>query len=158
MSNSVTSWTAVHQASLSLTISQSLTICPSSCPLHRWCHPTISSSDAPFFCPQSYPASGSFPVSRLFASDDQNMGALASAVPVNIQGWSPLRLTDSISLQSKGLQESSPAPQFKGINSLVFFLLSDPALTTVGDHWENHSLDYMGLCWQSNVSAFQHTM
>ena len=77
-------------------------VCPSSCPLHRWCHPAISSSDALFsFCPRSFPASGCFPMSWLFASDDQNTGALASAsvLPVNNQGWSPLRLTGLISLK-----------------------------------------------------------
>ena len=55
-------------------------VCSSSCPLHQWCSPTISSSDALFsFCPQSFPESGTFPVSRLFESGDQNTGASASA-------------------------------------------------------------------------------
>ena len=70
-------------------------VCSSSCPLHWWCRPVISSSDARFsFCPQSFPASGTF-LSHLFTADDQNAGALAlaSVFPVNIQGWSPLRLT-----------------------------------------------------------------
>ena len=91
--------------------SQSPKGCPSSHPLHQWCHPAISSSDALFsFCPQSFPASGSFPVSWLFATDDQNTGVSssfrwvsASVLPMSIQGWFPLRLTDLISLQSKGL-------------------------------------------------------
>ena len=80
-------------------------VCPSSCSLHQWC-PAISSSDAFFsFCPQSFPASGTFAKSCLFTSDDQNTGAsaLSSVLPVNIQGWSPLRLTGLISLMSKGL-------------------------------------------------------
>ena len=55
-------------------------------------------------------------------------------------------------------QESSPAPQFKGINSLALCLLYGPALTSTHDHWENHNLDCMDTCWQSNVSAFQHTV
>ena len=67
-------------------------VCPSSCSLHWWCHPAISFSDTLFFCPQSFPASGTFPVSHLSASDDQNTGVSASVLPVNIQGWSPLRL------------------------------------------------------------------
>ena len=70
-------------------------VCPSSCSLHRWCCPDISFSDALFsFCPQFSPASGTFPMSHLLASDDQNTGAsaLAPVLPVNIQGWSPLRL------------------------------------------------------------------
>ena len=101
--------------------------------------------------PSIFPASGTFPVSQLFASGDRNTGALAStsALPVNIQGWSFLRLTVLISLLSRDFQESSPAPQFKGINSLVFWLLYGPALTTICDLWEDHSLDYMDLCRQS---------
>ena len=79
-------------------------ICPSSCPLNQWCHPTISSSVA-FFCLQSFPASGSFPMSQLFTSDGQNTGASASAsvLPMNIQDWFPLGWTSWISLLSKGL-------------------------------------------------------
>ena len=89
------------QASLSLTISQSL---QSSCPLHRWCHPAISDTLFPF-SPQSFPAPGTFPVSQLFASNDQNTEVLASAsvLPMSIQGWFPLRLPGLISLLSKGL-------------------------------------------------------
>ena len=65
-------------------------VCPSSCPLHQWCHPAISSSDALFSsCPQSFPASGTFSMSQLFASNDQNTGVSASAsvFPMSIQGW-----------------------------------------------------------------------
>ena len=79
-------------------------VCPSSCSLHWWCCPALSSSDALFsFCPQSFPESGTFPMSRLFISDDQNTGASASVLRVNIQSWFPLRLTGLISLLSKGL-------------------------------------------------------
>ena len=81
-------------------------VCPSSCSLHQWCRPAISSSDTLFsFCPRYFPASGTFPMNHLFALDDQNTGASASVsvLPVNIQGWSPLRLTGLISLLSKGL-------------------------------------------------------
>ena len=78
--------------------------CSNSCPLSWWCHPTISSSVAPFSsCFQSFPASGSFPMSQLFASGGQNIGASASVLPMNIQGWFPLRWTGLISLQSIGL-------------------------------------------------------
>ena len=76
------------------------------CPLCRWYHPTISSSVIPFFsCPQSFPASGSFPVSQLFASGGQSIGVSASTSvpPMNTQDWSPLGWTGWISLQSKGL-------------------------------------------------------
>ena len=77
-----------------------------SCPLNQWCHPTISSSTVPFSShPQSFPASGSFQMSQLFASDGQSTGVLASAsvLPMNIQGWFPLGLIGLISVQSKGL-------------------------------------------------------
>ena len=77
-----------------------------SCPLSQWCHPIISSSFIPFSsCLQSFPASGSFPMSQFFASGGQSIGisALASVLPMNIQNWFPLGWTAWISLQSKGL-------------------------------------------------------
>ena len=77
-----------------------------SCPFSQWCHPTISSSVVPFsFRLQSFPASGSFPMSQFFASGSQNIGVSASAsvLPMNIQDWFPLWWTGWISLQSKGL-------------------------------------------------------
>jgi len=77
-----------------------------SCPLSQWCHPAISSSAVPFSsCPQSFPASESFPMSQLFAWSGQSTGvsALASDLPMNSQDWSPLGWTSWISLQSKGL-------------------------------------------------------
>ena len=73
------------------------------CPLSRWCHPAISSSIVPFSsCPQSLPASGSFPMSQLFAWGGQSIGVSASAsvLPLNTQDWSPLGWTSWISLQS----------------------------------------------------------
>ena len=77
-----------------------------SCPLSRWCHPAISSSVVPFSsCPQSLPASGSFPMSQLFAWTGQSIGVSlsASVLPMNTQDWSPSGWTSWISLQSKGL-------------------------------------------------------
>ena len=76
-----------------------------SCPSSRWCHPAISSSVVPFSCPQSLPASGSFPMSQLFTRGGQSIGVSASAsvLPMNIQDWSPLGWTGWISLKSKGL-------------------------------------------------------
>ena len=79
---------------------------PNPCPSSRWCHPTISSSVVPFSsCPQSFPASGSCPMSQLFASGGQSIGVSASTsvLPMNTQDWSPLGWTGWISLQSKGL-------------------------------------------------------
>ena len=79
--------------------------CSNSCPLSQWCHPAISSSFVLFSsCPQSFPALRSFPMSQLFASGGQSIGASASAsvLPMNIQDWFTLGLTDLISLPSKG--------------------------------------------------------
>ena len=133
-------------------------VCPSWCYLHWRCHPAISSSDALFsFCPWSFPASGTFPKSRLFTSDDQNTGA-ASVLSVNIQVWSPLRLTRLISLLSKGLSGVFSSTQFKGINSLAFCLLYGPALRNRMWPLGQPLPDYTDLCWQSHVSAFQHSV
>ena len=82
---------------------------PNPCPLSWWCHPAISSFVIPFsFCPQSLPASGSFPMSQLFTWGGQRIGvsALASVLPVNTQDWSPLGCTGWISLQSKWLSRA----------------------------------------------------
>ena len=98
-------------------------------PSSQWCHPTISSFVLPFSsCLQFFPASESFPVSQLFASGSQRIRASASAsvLPVIIEGWLPLGLTGLISLLSKGLSTSSPAPQFESINSSVLSLLYGP--------------------------------
>ena len=98
-----TPWIAARQASLSITNSRSLS---NSCPSSRWCHPAISSSVIPFSsCPQSLPASGSFPMSQLFSWGGQSIGVSASAsvLPMNTQDWSPLEWTSWICLQSKGL-------------------------------------------------------
>ena len=99
----VTPWTAAPQASLSFTVSRSLLKLMSI----QWCRPTISSSVIPFSsCLQSFPASGSFPVSQFFASCGQNTGVSASAsvLPMIIEDWFPLGWTGWISLQSKGLK------------------------------------------------------
>ena len=114
-----------------------------SCPSHWWCHPTISSSVFPFSSHfQSFPASGYFPVSQFSTSGGQSSGvsALASVLPKNIQDLFPLGLTAWMSLQSK-VQESSPTPQFKSINSLALSFLYNPTLTYTHDYWKNHSFD-----------------
>ena len=79
------------------------------CPLSRWCHPTISHSVVPFSsCPQTFPASGSFPMSQLSASGSQSIGVSASksVLPMNTEDWSPLGWTGWISLESKGLSRN----------------------------------------------------
>ena len=79
--------------------SLSLRVCANSCSLSWWCHPTISSSVIPFFsCLQSLPASESFPVSQLFESHRQSIGASSPVLPINIQSWFPLGMTGMISL------------------------------------------------------------
>ena len=86
--------------------SQTPRVHPNPCASSQWCHPTISSSVVPFSsCPQSFPASGSFPLSQLFTSGGQSIGVSASAsvLPMNTQDWFPLEWTGWISLQSKGL-------------------------------------------------------
>ena len=103
--------------------------CSNSCPLSQWYHPTISSSVITFFCLQSFPASGSFQMSRLFASGGQGIRAAASALPMNIQGWFPLGLTGWSPCRPRDSQESSPTQQFESINSLALSLLYGPTLT-----------------------------
>ena len=112
--------------------------CSNSCPLSWWCHPTISPSVIPFSSRlQSFPTSGSFPMSHFFASGGQRIGVSASASvpPVNIQDWFPLGWIGRISLHSKGLSESSPTPQFKSISSLTLSFLYNSALTCIHDYW-----------------------
>ena len=109
-----------------------------SSPLSRWCHPTISSSAVPFSsCPQSFPASGSFQMSQLFASHGQTTGVLASAsvLPMNTQDWFPLGWTGWISLQSlKGL---SRVFSNTTVQNHQFF----GPQTSIHDYWKNHNLD-----------------
>ena len=127
--------------------SLSARVCSNSCPLSQWCHPTISSSVALFsYCPQSFPASGSFQwisclhqVTKLLELQLQFSISSSS----NIQDWFCLGLTGLISLQSKGLSRASPTPQFKSINSLMLSLLYDPTLISVRDCWKDHRFDLL---------------
>ena len=105
--------------------------CSNSCLSSWWYHPTISSTIILFSsCLQSFPASGSLPMSQFLTSGGQSIGASASVLPINIQDWSPWGWTSWISLQSKGLSRSSPISQFKSINSLVLSFLYSPTLTS----------------------------
>ena len=131
--------------------------CSNSYPLSQWCHPTISSSVIPFsFRLQSFPAPGSFPISQLFTSGGQSIGASASVLPKNIQGWFPSVLTTVNTCSPRDSQESSQHHSSKASvlwHSGFFYC---PALTSVHDYWKNHSFDYMDLCRQSNVSPFSY--
>ena len=110
-----------------------------SCPSSRWCHPAISSSVIPFSsCPQSLLASGSFPMSQLFTWGGQSIrvSALASVLPIEHPGLTPLGWTGWISLQSKGLSRvfSNTTVQKHQFFGTQFF-------SSIHDHWKNHSLD-----------------
>ena len=113
-------------------------------PSSQWCHPAISSSVVPFSsCPQSLPASESFPMSQLFSWGGQSTGvsALASVLPMNMQDWSPLGWIGWISLQSKGLSRvfsntTVQKHQFFGVQ-----LSLCPTLISIHDYWKNHSFD-----------------
>ena len=103
------------------------------CPLRQWCHSTISSSVIPFSCcPQSFPASGSFQMSQLFASGAQSIGVLASTSvpPMNTQDWSPLGWTGWIFLQSKSLLQHHTS-KASIILCSAFFIV-----TSIHDRWK----------------------
>ena len=127
------------------------------CPLSWWCHPTTSSSLVPFFsCPQSLPASGSFPTeSALCVRWPKYWSFSFSISPSNeYSGLISFRVDWFDPLAVQGTLESSPAPQLVSISSSVLSLLYGPVLTSIHDYWKNHTVDYMNLCRQSDVSAF----
>ena len=125
------------------------------CPSSRWCHPTVSSSVVPFSsCPQSFPASGSFQMNQLFTSGGQSWSFSFNISPSNEHlGLVSFRMDCLDLLAVQRTLKSPPTPQFKSINSSALSFLYSPTLTSIHDHWKNHSLDLMDLCWQSNVSA-----
>ena len=160
-------WTAAHQASLSFTVSWSLLKLMSieSITLSNYlilCHPLI-------LLPQSFPASGSFPVSWLFASDSQSIGVSASAsvLPVNIQGWFPLGLTGLISLLSKGLSRVFSSTtvwkhQFSSTQLSLWFnshiptwLLEKWYLWLYGPLWTKSCLCFLICCLDLSYLYFQ---
>ena len=128
-------------------------------PSSQWCHPAISSCCPLLLLPPIPPASESFPMNQLFAWGGQSTGVsgLASFLLKKSQGWSPSEWTGWISLQSKGL---SRVFSNTTVQKHQFFgpFLHSPTLTSIHDHWKNHSLDYTNLCWQSNVSAFEYAI
>ena len=122
-------------------------VCSNSHLLSQWCHPTILSRRPILLLPCILPASGSFPMSQLFPSGGQSIGASASAsvLPIKIQGWFPLGLTGLISLASKGLSRVFSSTTVW--NFLVLSLLHCPILTSIHDYWKNNSSDYIDLNW-----------
>ena len=140
VSDSLQHWTAACQASLSITNSQSLfklmsieLVMPSNHLI--LCHPLLP--------PSIFPSIMVFLDESVIRIRQPNIGVSASAsvLPMNIQDWFPLGWIGWISLQSKGLSRSSPAPQFRSINSSALSFLHSPTLTSIHDYWKNHSLD-----------------
>ena len=112
-------------------------------PLSRWCHPTISSSVVPISSLlQSFPTSGSFPMSQFIASGGQSIGVSVSVsvLSMNIQDWFPLRWTGWNSLLSKGFSRVFSSTTVQKHHSLVLSFLYSPTLTSIHDYWKNHSL------------------
>ena len=149
----VTPWAAARQACLSLNH------LPEFAQVHvHWISDAIQPSHSLLpssFCLQSFPASGSFLMSQLFTSCGQSIGAsaLASILPMNIQGWFPLEFTDLISLQSKGLPSLLQHHNSKASSLLhSAFLWSNSHICT--DYWKDHSFDYMDLCQQNEIFDF----
>ena len=152
MPDPATPWTTAHQASLSITNSQSphkpmsiVSVMPSN---HLILYHPLSSH------PQSFPAPGSFQMGQLFASGGQSIGVSVSTsvLPMNTQDWS-LGLTGWISLQSKG---HSRVLSNTIVQKHQFFgaqLSWQSNCISIHDYWKNHSLDQTDLCQQSNVSA-----
>ena len=128
-------------------------VCSDSCPLSWWCHPTISSCPSFSPCPQSFLASGSFPMNLLFVSGDQSIRALASAsvLPIKSQGWFPLGLTVWISLQSKEVWRvfSSITVQKPSILRCSTFMVQLSYLYIITG--KTIALTIWELCWQSDV-------
>ena len=130
---------------------------PSSCPLQQWCHPAISSSDALFFCSQSFPVLGTFTMSQLFASGDQNTGAsaLASVLPKYL-GLIFFKIDWFDLLAAKGLSRIFSSTTIQ--RHQFFGTLPSLWSSSCNHTWPMESLDYTDLCRQSDVFAFQHTV
>ena len=124
-------------------------VCSKWCPLSQWCQLTILSSVIPFlFCAQSFPASGSFPVT-LHIRWPKYWSFSFSISPSNeYSGLTCLELTGLISLQSEGLSRVFSSTTIQSINSLALGLLYGPTLTYIHDYGKNHKFDYTDLCWQ----------
>ena len=126
-------------------------------PLNQWCHPALSSSVVPFSsCTHSLPGSRSF---QRVNSSHQVAKVLEFQLQHQSFQWKPRSylLQDGLigsPCSPRDSQESSPTPYFKSINFSALSFLHSPTLTSIYDHWKNHSLDQMDICWQSNISTF----
>ena len=125
-------------------------------PWSQWCHPTISSSRPRLLSPSIFPSI------RVFSNESglRNRWPKYWSFSFNIspsnedQDWSPLGWTAWSPCSPRDSQESSPALEFKSINSSALSILYSPTLTSIHDHWKSHRFDKTDVCWQSNVSAF----
>ena len=134
---------------------------PNSCASSWWCYPAISSSVVP-----SPPAPSPCRHQGLFQWVNSSH-EVAKVLMFQLQHQS-FQWTSRTDLLQNGLvgspcsprdsQESSPTPLFKSINSSALSFLHSPTLTSIHDHWKNHSLDWTDLCWQSNISAFKYAV
>ena len=157
MSNSVTPWTVAHQVSLSISTSQSL--------LKLMSIESVMPSNHLILCRPLLLLPSIFPSIRVFSNESilhmrwpKYWSFSFSFSPSNEHpGLISFRM-DWLDLLAVQGTLKSPTPQFKSINSSALSLLYSPTLTFIHDHWKNHSLDYMDLCWQSNVSALQHAI
>ena len=149
-----TPWTTAHQVPLFSTISQSLFKFMSIELLVLSYHVILC--HLLLLLPSVFSSIGFFPVSCLFTSGKQSIAASSSVslLPMNIQGWFPIGLTDLISLLSKGFSRVFSRLQFESIHSSVLRLLYGPTFTFIHDNWKNHNIGCMDNCWQNDVSAF----
>ena len=146
----VTPWIAAHQASLSMTNSRSS--------LRLMCIESVMPSSHLILCRPLLLLPPIAPSIRVFSNEStlcmrwpKHWRFSFSISPSNEHPW-------LVSFRTDGLEESSPTPHFKSINSWVLSFLHSPTLTSIYDHWKNNSLDQMDLCWQSNISAFEYAI
>ena len=149
----VTPWTAAHQASLSITNSQS--------PPKPISTESVMPSNHLILCRPLLHLPSIFPSIKVFSNESalhirwpKYWSFRYNISPSNEHSELISFRMDWLDLLPRDSQESSPTPQFKSSNSLVLSFLYSPTLTSIHDYWKNHNLDWTDLCWQSNVSAF----
>ena len=117
--------------------------CSNSCPLSRWCHPTISSCHSLLLPPSIFHSIRVFSNKSVLCIRWPKYWSFnsASVLPMNIQDWCPLGLAGGCPCSPRDFQESSPTPQLRSLNSLALGFLYSPTLTSIHDYWKNHSFD-----------------
>ena len=159
MSDSTIPWTAARLQDRLPCPSPSPRACLNSCPSSWWCHPTILPSAVPSSsCLPSFPAKGSFPVSQLFVSGGHKYWSFSISLSDEYSGLISFRIDWFDLLAVQGTLKSPPTPQLESISSSVLSCLYDQTLKFIHNSWKNYSFDYMGLCWQSNVSTFWYVV